>query len=132
MRRPRVIRTALMSASAMLLGIDSGRLGGAGRCSSRRLFGELRVCRRSGRVASGPTSTITNVGDAVSSWALTWSYDAGQTVTQAWNTTLTQSGAAVTAKNVSYNGGHRDQRDGVVRLQRLVDRQQPCIRPTSR
>lgn len=48
--------------------------------------------------------TITNLGDPLASWTLTWSYGAGQTVTQAWNTSLTQSGAAVTARNVSYNG----------------------------
>ncbi|RZT77974.1 cellulose binding domain-containing protein [Micromonospora violae] len=47
---------------------------------------------------------ITNLGDPLSSWTLTWSYGAGQTVTQAWNTSLTQSGSAVTARNVSYNG----------------------------
>ncbi|MFG2050544.1 non-reducing end alpha-L-arabinofuranosidase family hydrolase [Micromonospora sp. NPDC048935] len=48
--------------------------------------------------------SITNLGDPVTSWTLTWSYAAGQTVTQAWSTSLTQSGSAVTAKNVSYNG----------------------------
>ena len=73
----------------------------------------------------GANVTITNLGDPVSSWTLSWSYGAGQTVTQAWNATVTQSGAAVTAKNVSYNGVDRHQRHGVVRLQRLVDRQQP-------
>ena len=52
----------------------------------------------------GANVTITNLGDPLTSWTLTWSYGAGQTVTQAWNTTLTQNGAAVTAKNVSYNG----------------------------
>ncbi|MGW3898710.1 non-reducing end alpha-L-arabinofuranosidase family hydrolase [Micromonospora profundi] len=52
----------------------------------------------------GANVTITNLGDPVSSWTLTWSFDAGQTVTQSWNTSLTQSGAAVTARNVSYNG----------------------------
>ncbi|MFC0562951.1 non-reducing end alpha-L-arabinofuranosidase family hydrolase [Plantactinospora siamensis] len=52
----------------------------------------------------GANVTITNLGDALSSWTLTWSFSAGQTVQQAWNTTLTQSGSAVTAKNVSYNG----------------------------
>ncbi|GAB3837943.1 hypothetical protein GCM10029963_03450 [Micromonospora andamanensis] len=52
----------------------------------------------------GANVTITNLGDPVTSWTLTWSFGAGQTVTQAWNTTLTQSGAAVTARNVSYNG----------------------------
>ncbi|MBM7494541.1 hypothetical protein JOD64_005763 [Micromonospora luteifusca] len=52
----------------------------------------------------GADVSITNLGDPLSSWTLTWSYGAGQTVTQAWNTTLTQSGSAVTARNVSYNG----------------------------
>ncbi|GHJ43713.1 hypothetical protein Cs7R123_10550 [Catellatospora sp. TT07R-123] len=52
----------------------------------------------------GANVTITNLGDPVTSWTLTWSFGAGQTVTQAWNTTLTQSGSAVTAKNMSYNG----------------------------
>ncbi|MFI1992948.1 non-reducing end alpha-L-arabinofuranosidase family hydrolase [Actinoplanes sp. NPDC020271] len=48
--------------------------------------------------------SITNLGDALSGWTLTWAYGNGQTVTQAWNATVTQSGSAVTAKNVSYNG----------------------------
>ena len=52
----------------------------------------------------GATVTITNLGDPVSSWTLTWSFGAGQTVTQSWNTNLTQSGPAVTARNVDYNG----------------------------
>ncbi|MEU8183585.1 non-reducing end alpha-L-arabinofuranosidase family hydrolase [Micromonospora sp. NPDC049047] len=48
--------------------------------------------------------SITNLGDPLNGWTLTWSYAAGQTVTQAWSTALTQSGSAVTAANVSYNG----------------------------
>ncbi|MGW4679662.1 non-reducing end alpha-L-arabinofuranosidase family hydrolase [Micromonospora taraxaci] len=48
--------------------------------------------------------SVTNLGDPLTSWTLTWSYGAGQTVTQAWSTSLTQSGSAVTARNVSYNG----------------------------
>jgi hypothetical protein len=52
----------------------------------------------------GANVSITNLGDPLSGWTLTWSFGAGQTVTQAWNTSLTQSGSAVTAKNVSYNG----------------------------
>jgi len=43
----------------------------------------------------GANVTITNLGDALTSWSLVWSYSAGQTVTQAWNTTLTQSGAVL-------------------------------------
>ncbi|MDR7319887.1 MULTISPECIES: non-reducing end alpha-L-arabinofuranosidase family hydrolase [Catenuloplanes] len=52
----------------------------------------------------GASVTITNLGDALTGWTLSWSYGAGQTVVQAWNTTLTQNGSAVTARNVSYNG----------------------------
>ncbi|MEJ3749867.1 pectate lyase [Actinomycetes bacterium KLBMP 9797] len=49
--------------------------------------------------------TLTNVGDPLSGWTLTWSFPAaGQAVTQAWNATVTQSGAAVQATNASYNG----------------------------
>ncbi|MEH1125689.1 cellulose binding domain-containing protein, partial [Micromonospora sp. CPCC 206061] len=52
----------------------------------------------------GANVSITNLGDPLTSWTLTWSFGAGQTVTQAWNTSLTQSGSAVTARNMSYNG----------------------------
>ncbi|GAA3455208.1 cellulose binding domain-containing protein [Dactylosporangium matsuzakiense] len=52
----------------------------------------------------GADVTVTNLGDPVTSWTLGWTFAAGQSVTQAWNATVTQSGATVTAKNVSYNG----------------------------
>jgi Glycosyl hydrolase family 62/Cellulose binding domain len=52
----------------------------------------------------GANVTITNLGDPLANWTLTWSFSAGQAVTQAWNTALMQNGSAVTAKNVSYNG----------------------------
>ena len=52
----------------------------------------------------GANVTITNLGDAVNGWRLTWSFGAGQTITQLWNGTVTQSGAQVTVTNASYNG----------------------------
>ncbi|MBO3736501.1 cellulose binding domain-containing protein [Actinoplanes flavus] len=52
----------------------------------------------------GANVTIKNLGDPLTSWTLVWNYTAGQTVTQAWNTSLTQSGSTVTAKNAGYNG----------------------------
>nr|WP_034262411.1 arabinofuranosidase catalytic domain-containing protein [Actinospica robiniae] len=52
----------------------------------------------------GADVTITNLGNAISSWNLTWSFGAGQTVTQLWNGTYTESGANVTVANASYNG----------------------------
>jgi hypothetical protein len=48
---------------------------------------------------------ITNLGDPLNGWTLRWSFGAGQSVTQAWNATVTQSGGAVTAVNAGYNGG---------------------------
>ncbi|OWV08063.1 hypothetical protein B5D80_13500, partial [Micromonospora wenchangensis] len=51
----------------------------------------------------GANVAVTNLGDPIDGWTLTWSYGAGQQVTQAWNATVTQSGAQVTARNVSYN-----------------------------
>ncbi|MEU8424890.1 cellulose binding domain-containing protein [Micromonospora sp. NPDC048835] len=51
----------------------------------------------------GANVTVTNLGDPINGWALTWSYAAGQQVTQAWNTAVTQSGAQVTARNVDHN-----------------------------
>lgn len=48
--------------------------------------------------------SVTNTGDALSTWQLEWSFAGGEKVSQGWNATVTQSGAAVTAKNLSYNG----------------------------
>ncbi|MCO5971931.1 arabinofuranosidase catalytic domain-containing protein [Actinoallomurus soli] len=48
--------------------------------------------------------TVTNLGEAVNGWRLTWSFPAGQTISQLWNGSSTQSGAQVTVTNASYNG----------------------------
>ncbi|WP_327400140.1 cellulose binding domain-containing protein [Streptomyces sp. NBC_01288] len=48
---------------------------------------------------------LTNSGStAWSGWALGWSFADGQQIGQLWNADYTQSGAAVTARNVSWNG----------------------------
>jgi lysophospholipase L1-like esterase len=48
--------------------------------------------------------TVTAGGQAVSGWTVTWQYSNGQSVTQAWNATVTTAGSSVTATNVAYNG----------------------------
>jgi hypothetical protein len=50
------------------------------------------------------TVNLTNLGDPLTGWTLTWSYGAGQQVTQAWNATVTQNGSQVTARNTAWNG----------------------------
>ncbi|WP_425560803.1 non-reducing end alpha-L-arabinofuranosidase family hydrolase, partial [Luedemannella helvata] len=52
----------------------------------------------------GANVSVNNLGDPISSWTLTWSFAAGQAITQLWNGTYTQSGTQVTVTNVSYNG----------------------------
>jgi endo-1,4-beta-xylanase len=52
----------------------------------------------------GANVSVTNLGDPISSWTLTWSFPAGQQVTQGWNAAITQSGSLVTARSMSYNG----------------------------
>jgi pectate lyase len=47
---------------------------------------------------------ITNLGDAINGWTLTWDFPAGQQVTQGWNGNFSQSGSRVTVTNASYNG----------------------------
>ncbi|MFF3318066.1 endo-1,4-beta-xylanase [Streptomyces sp. NPDC003035] len=49
--------------------------------------------------------TVRNTGTVpLDGWTATWSYGAGQQVTQAWNATVTQAATRVTAVNLAYNG----------------------------
>ncbi|MEU7561525.1 cellulose binding domain-containing protein [Streptomyces eurythermus] len=49
--------------------------------------------------------TLANTGSSAwNGWSLTWSFADGQKITQMWNAGYTQSGATVTARNVSWNG----------------------------
>ncbi|WP_410642773.1 cellulose-binding domain-containing protein [Amycolatopsis sp. lyj-346] len=48
--------------------------------------------------------TVTNGATAASSWTLSWHYAGNQSVTSAWNATVRQTGTAVTAQSLPYNG----------------------------
>lgn len=49
--------------------------------------------------------TIKNLGDAVSSWTLKWTFpNSSQRVVQGWSAKWSQTGSEVTATNESYNG----------------------------
>ncbi|GAA0586872.1 hypothetical protein GCM10010172_84910 [Paractinoplanes ferrugineus] len=52
----------------------------------------------------GAAVRVTDLGDPVDSWRVSWSFGAGQTVTQLWNGSFTQSGATVTVTNAAWNG----------------------------
>ncbi|GAA0462415.1 hypothetical protein Aca07nite_25330 [Actinoplanes capillaceus] len=52
----------------------------------------------------GAAVDVTNVGDPISSWSLVFTFPAGQTITQLWSGSVTQSGSTVTVKNAAWNG----------------------------
>ncbi|MEV4345023.1 cellulose binding domain-containing protein [Actinoplanes sp. NPDC049596] len=49
--------------------------------------------------------TVRNASStAAASWTAAFTFTAGQTISQAWNATVTQTGGAVTVRNASWNG----------------------------
>jgi endo-1,4-beta-xylanase len=48
--------------------------------------------------------TVQNGSTARSSWQVSWTFGNGQTITQLWSGTYTQTGSSVTVHNASYNG----------------------------
>jgi chitodextrinase len=69
--------------------------------------GPCRVTYKPNSWQNGFTAdvTISNTSaTALNGWALTWSFGGNQRVTSAWNATVSQSGSAATARNLSYNG----------------------------
>jgi endoglucanase len=47
---------------------------------------------------------VKNLGEAVTSWKVGWTFAAGQRVTQAWNASVTSAGTTVTAASTKRNG----------------------------
>ncbi|WP_250036351.1 cellulase family glycosylhydrolase [Paractinoplanes maris] len=48
--------------------------------------------------------TVTAGSAAIRGWTVTWTWPGSQQLTNTWNATVTSSGSAVTARNMSYNG----------------------------
>ncbi|GAA1855051.1 hypothetical protein GCM10009751_09850 [Myceligenerans crystallogenes] len=72
--------------------------GSAGACSAT-----IRVVNSWGSGYQADVD-VTAGPRAISGWTLTWTLAGGQTIAQAWNASVTTSGSAVTATNVSWNG----------------------------
>jgi beta-xylosidase len=99
-------RTRVRAGVAMILGLAVAGTVPAMTTSAEAAAG----CRVTYAVTSqwqggfGADVTIDNLGDPVSGWQLGWSFGAGQSITQLWNGTFTQSGTQVTVSNTAYNG----------------------------
>ncbi|GAA1794152.1 hypothetical protein GCM10009682_14960 [Luedemannella flava] len=93
-----------------LLAIGSTLLVTAGAVVTTPVARAATGCRVTYSVASqwpggfGANVNVTNLGDPITSWNVQWTFAAGQTVAQAWNATVTQSGGTVSAANVGWNG----------------------------
>ncbi len=48
--------------------------------------------------------TVTAGSAPINGWTVTWTFPNGQTITQLWNGSFTQSGATVSVTNAAYNG----------------------------
>jgi cellulase/cellobiase CelA1 len=47
---------------------------------------------------------VTAGNAAITGWTVTWTLAGGQSISQAWNGTLSVNGSTVTVRNVSWNG----------------------------
>ncbi|MFC1406550.1 MULTISPECIES: GH12 family glycosyl hydrolase domain-containing protein [Streptacidiphilus] len=87
------------SATATTQAASGGGGGGTGGCTAA-----LAVTNQ-WTPGFTDTVTVTNKGTAAThGWTVTWTWPNGQQETSYWNTALTQTGSAVTATNLSYNG----------------------------
>ncbi|MFC6081579.1 glycoside hydrolase family 9 protein [Sphaerisporangium aureirubrum] len=84
--------------SAFVAGQGDGTVKAPGKCQV--------TYTTHGAWPSGFTTQVTvkNTGSStIDGWTLKWAFLGGQTTSHAWNTGITQSGATVSAKNLSHN-----------------------------
>ena len=100
-RRRRVPIAMTVAAAAVAAGI-----GFAGGAPSAHAAAGCLVSYQANQWTGGFTAAIrVTAGEtAVNGWTVTWTYGSDQRVSNAWNATVTQSGSAVTARNVAWNG----------------------------
>jgi hypothetical protein len=72
--------------------------GGSGKCTATYTKNDW------GGGFTGDVKVTNTGGAALSAWTVGWAFSGNQRITGSWNATVTQSGTAVTAKNLSYNG----------------------------
>ncbi|MFC5004998.1 cellulose binding domain-containing protein [Dactylosporangium cerinum] len=96
---PSPSRSQSASQSASQSGSPSASPSGGGRCAAGYQVISQWGGNFQGEITVRNTSTTASTG-----WSVTFTFAGGQQVSQAWNAAYTQSGATVTARNVSYNG----------------------------
>ena len=88
-------------------GTTTGGTTGGGTTGGTGSAGCTATLHTDNQWGNGFTATVTvaNTGTAATTgWTVTWTWPSGQQETSGWNADIHQSGASVTAKNLSYNG----------------------------
>ena len=95
-RRVTLLATAavLIAAASVMFTVPAARAAGACRV-------DYAVNQWTGGFTANVTLTVT---EARSAWTVTWTYPGDQRITSAWSAQVGQSGNAVTATNLAYNG----------------------------
>ena len=91
-----------VSAASAALTVTTATSGGSGG-GPTGVTASLHVDNDWGSGFTG-TVTVANGGTtAIKNWTVTWTWPGNQTITNSWNATVSQSGAAVTATALSYD-----------------------------
>lgn len=101
MRRTKIRMAALTAAALVVSGAAVSQVATAQAAAGCRVAYTVTNQWQGG---FGANVAITNLGDPITSWALSYAFPSGQTITQLWNGTYTASGSQVTVRNVAYNG----------------------------
>ncbi len=97
------VRHGLLAALAVAIAVPLAALAVAGPAQA------ASGCRVGYAVSSqwpggfGAAVTLTNLGDPLTGWQLSWTFSAGQQVTQLWNGTVAQTGSRVVVSDAGYN-----------------------------
>ncbi|GAA3821660.1 cellulose binding domain-containing protein [Sphaerisporangium flaviroseum] len=87
------------ASSPVTFSTTSGPGGGGGGCTGTYRIAQSWQGNFQGEVAVKNTGTA-----AITGWTVKWTFANGQTISQLWNGTYTQTAADVTVRNASYNG----------------------------
>ncbi|MDG4831514.1 cellulose-binding domain-containing protein [Solwaraspora sp. WMMD1047] len=97
-RVPIAVAVALAATATAAVGLDLG--------STARAAAGCQVDYVVNQWTGGFTANIRLTGGdtALTGWTVTWTYGGDQRITNSWNAQVTQTGAAVTARNMAWNG----------------------------
>lgn len=102
--------TDIATTANIVIQVSDGKATASLTAFSLQVVAATATCNVNYKIASqwsngfSANVTLTNLGDAWKTWTATWTMPNGQTITGLWNGTLTQTGSAMSVKDVGWNG----------------------------